>query len=218
MKVRNNMLKESKVAVRILPTSLLALMPAVLNSSTPVKDSPMNAQELTEVVAQIPSEDVATIDFREAQASQQNYPLGWAYLENRKIQEIVPATGGGRSANLVLMGDYDKGAKDVVNVFYIDKEFSDGNFYHHPPEVVGLVYHNLGEGKEFLGIKLRTVLYHDKNRPNMQSGVTYRETRLDDVSAQYLIDLTTGDTKWNDKTGITFEITNSPRVMVPEVY
>ena len=67
MKVRNNILKESKVAVRILPTSLLALMPAVLNSSTPVKYMPLNAQELTEVVAPIPTEDVATIEFAQVQ-------------------------------------------------------------------------------------------------------------------------------------------------------
>ena len=216
MKERNIMLKESKVAVRVLSTGLLALMPAVLNSSTPVKDMPMNAQELTEVVAQIPSEDVATIDFREVQETQQNYPLGWAYFENRTIKEIVPATGGGRAANLVLTGNST--SNDVFKVYYVDSEKKDDNRYHHPPVVLRLIYHNLGEGKEFLGIRTRQYLYHDKKDPEAITGTLYREIRLDDRAAQYLIDLRTGDTKWNNKTDISFEVTNSPRVMIPEVH
>ena len=80
-----------------------------------------------------------------------------------------------------------------------------------------LIYHNLGEGKEFLGIRTRQYLYHDKKDPEAITGTLYREIRLDDRAAQYLLDLRTGDTKWNNKTDISFEVTNSPRVMIPEV-
>ena len=217
MKVRNNMLKESKVAVRVLPIGLLSLMPAVLNSSTPVKDLPLNAQELTEVVAPIPTVEVSTIDFREAQASQQNYPLGWAFLRNSVIKEIVPTVASGNKANLVLSGAQN--SKDIHKIYYIKTGTRDDNIHHRPSEIQGLIYHNLGEDKEFLGLKLLDYLYHDENNPNKLTGYMYREVKLyDEKVAQYLLDLTTGDTKWNDKTGITFEITNSPRVMVPEVY
>ncbi len=46
--------------------------------------------------------DVATIDFREVQETQQNYPLGVAYFSRFKVQEIIPAVVGGAKANIVF--------------------------------------------------------------------------------------------------------------------
>ena len=199
---------------------LLAMNPATLNSEVPNKYMPMNDQELTEVVAPIPAAEVSTIDFREAQASQQSYPLGWAYFQDRTIREIVPTIGGKRQAYFVLLGSgSDASNKDVYSVYYVDAESKDDNLHHYPPLVKGLVYHNLGEGKEFLGVKLEERLYHDKNSPNRMTGIMYSEVKLyDEKSAQYMLDLLTNDTKWNNKTNIGYSETTSPRVMVPEVY
>ena len=151
------------------------------------------------------------------QSSQQEYPLGWAYLRSKAIKEIVPTKGSGSSASLVFSGKSN--TNEVYKVYYIEENETDDSIYHHPAEVTGLIYHNLGEDKEFLGVKLLHHLYHDKTNPNKSTGYMYREVKLeDDISAQYLLDFRTDDTKWVNKTDITFEVTNSPRVMVPEVY
>ena len=102
----------------------------------------------------------------------------------------------------------------MLQIYYIEHSYYDDNEQHDPPDVRGLIYHNLGEGKEFLGIKIYQPIYRaNGTRSGMMS-----EVKLDDVSAQYLLDFRTDDTKWKNKTGITFEITNSPRVMAPEAH
>ena len=196
---------------------MLTMTPAELSCGTRPQYV-MPAVDSTEVLAQIPSNNISTIDLRNIQAPEEvDYPLGCAYLKGRPIREIVPATSSGRSANLVLMGTKSD-TSSVYSVFYIDSEKQDGNSHHYPPQVQGLVYHNLGEDKEFLGITLREYLYHNKSEPDKVTGILYRETRLDDKSAQYLLDFRTDDTKWINKTDITFEVTDSPKVMSPKIY
>jgi hypothetical protein len=199
---------------RVPVVVMLAMSPAMLNSSVPEQYMPMNAQELTEVVAQIPAEDAATVDFREVQETQQNYPLGVAFFSRFKIQEIIPAVGNGVNANLVFTKPVKIGAdKDVYNVYYIKNSYKDDNSYHEPPRVKELIYHNLGEGKEFIGIKL----YESIHKKDGSEAGMIREVRLDDKTAQYLVDLLTNDTKWNNKTLITYSETTNPRVLPPRV-
>ncbi len=151
------------------------------------------------------------------QTSQQEYPLGWAYLRSKAIKEIVPTKASGSSASFVFSGKSN--TNEVYKIYYIEENETDDNYHHRPAEVEGLVYHNLGENKEFLGVKLLYFLYHDKSEPNKVTGYMYSEVKLQDVkSGQYLLDFRTDDTKWINKTDITFEVTNSPRVMMPEVY
>ena len=194
---------------------LLAMNPATLNSDIPNKYMPLNAQELTEVVAPIPETQTATIDLRDVQADKDVYPLGIPFFSRRKVQEIVPAIGDGVKANLVFTKLKKQGDEnDVLQVYYIEHSYDDYNEQHDPPDVRGLIYHDLGEGKEFLGIKIYQPIYRDDGtKRGMMS-----EVKLDDVSAQYLIDLLTNDTKWNNKTGITYSETTSPKVMVPEAH
>ena len=199
---------------RVPVVVMLAMSPAMLNSSVPEQYMPMNAQELTEVVAQIPSEDAATVDFREVQETQQNYPLGVAFFNRFKIQEIIPAVVGGAKANIVFTKPVKIGAdKDVYNVYYIKNSYKDDNSYHEPPKVKELIYHNLGEGKEFLGIKL----YESIHKKDGSEVGMISELKVDDKTAQYLLDLRTGDTKWNNKTLIDFSVTQSPKVLPPRV-
>ena len=199
---------------RVPVVVMLAMSPAMLNSSVPEQYMPMNAQELTEVVAQIPAEDAATVDFREVQETQQNYPLGVAFFNRFKIQEIIPAVVGGAKANIVFTKPVKIGAdRDVYDVYYVDPSEPDSNPRHKPPEIRELIYHNLGEGKEFIGIKLFHHLYKkDGSEVGMIS-----ELKVDDKTAQYLLDLRTGDTKWNNKTLIGFSVTQSPNVLPPRV-
>lgn len=139
---------------------------------------------------------------------------GWAFLDNVAIKEIVPTICGGRDQYLVFTGL--EGSKDVYKVYLIDAEIKDNNVNHRPPEVLGMIYHDLGEN-EFLGLKILDRLYHDKAAPNRMSAYMYSETKMYvEKDGQYILDFATNDTQWIDKTGITFEVTDKTRVMPPD--
>lgn len=147
----------------------------------------------------------------------------YPYFEDTYVLEVVPAIGNGHEASLVFVRE-DKNASDdndvmVDTVYYIDDSSLDDDFkvwmdedslFTKPPRfVVGLIYHDLGEDKEFLGIKVRG------ERVGQNSlDMYYQEVRLDDVSAQYLIDFSTGDIKWqlrgDPKEKMPFSITSDP--------
>ena len=185
----------------VLVTAIFALMPSDLNGDVPVGDiSTKGMNALTSV-----------------QSSQQDYPLGIPFFSTRKVQEIVPAVGNGVKAYLVFTRLKKQGAdNDVMEIYYVEHSYQDDNPEHQPPRVDGLIYHDLGEDNEFLGIRIFEYLYPADGRQE----VMYREVKLDDTSAQYLIDFSTGDTKWNDKTdlfGLHYEETTSPKVMMPRI-
>ena len=149
------------------------------------------------------------------QSSQQDYPLGIPFFSKRKVQEIVPAVGNEVKVFLVFTKLKRQGSdNDVIHIFYVEHSYKDDNPEHHPPDVRGLIYHDLGEDKEFLGIKIYVPIY----RNDGSEGGVIREVKLDDTSAQYLIDFLTNDTKWVNKTDITYSETISPKVMIPKVY
>lgn len=136
---------------------------------------------------------------------------GWAFLNDVVIKEILPTKCGGRDQSLVFTGI--EGSKDVYKVYLVDAEDKDNNVNHRPPEVLGMIYHNLGENA-FLGLKVLDRLYHDKSAPDKLTGYMYWETKMYvEKDGQYLLDFSTNDTQWVDKTGITFEVSDKPKVM-----
>ena len=52
---------------------------------------------------------------------------------------------------------------------------------------------------------------YDKNTHKYKGTIGY-ELRLDDESAQYLLDFNAGSTEWKDETGIKFRETTNPNV------
>ena len=100
--------------------------------------------------------------------------------------------------------------KRIVSRVYIinDGETREGGMME-PTFILELVYHDLGE-KSFLGIKTEKPIYDSKHA---YAGAIFREYRLDDKSAQYLIDFTTNDTEWIDGTDIKFSVTTSPNLL-----
>jgi len=183
----------------VLIAGLFAMIPDALNGGVPAGDNLGNGKNASAVI----------------QSPKQDFPLNLPFFSRRKVQEVVPAVGNGVKAYLVFTKLKKQGEEnDVLQIYYIKHSYYDDNEQHDPPDVRGLIYHDLGEGKEFLGIKIYQPIYRENGT---RSGMM-REVKLDDVSAQYLIDFKTDDTKWKDKTGITYEETNSPRVMVPEAH
>lgn len=200
---------------------LLAITPAMLNGGNVAKAVTLNPEKLTEVLINIPMQelDEMTSTFPGVNEPQQSYPLGVAFFRDVKVQQIKPAVGNGVKANIVLTRLLRQGGdNDVLEVYYVKESWKDNNFNHTPPEIEELIYHNLGGDKDFLGIKIRELIYKSGNKTMHADYVMEREVKLDDESAQFLIDLKTNDTKWNDKTKITFSETTNPKVMPPKVY
>lgn len=206
---------------RVPVIAMLAMTPAMLNGDTSAKAFAMSPEQLTEVMANIPVEasDEMTATFREVQETQEDYPLGVAYFRDLKVQQIKPAVGNGVKANIVLTKLLRQGgANDVLEVYYVKQSFKDSHPNHQPPEVKELIYHNLGGGNDFLGIRIFEYIYKPGNNTMHPDNVMEREVKLDDESAQFLLDLRTNDTKWNNKTSITYSETTNPKVMPPQIY
>ena len=85
------------------------------------------------------------------------------------------------------------------------------DIYTPPPEIETLVYHDLGNGKEFCGI----IIKEEVGEKNKNKETIRYEVKLDDKSAQKLIDFLAGDTKWKNNSHIEFSETKSPRLKSP---
>ncbi len=155
---------------------------------------------------------------------------GIKFFNNKICREIKPTFASGaysnnsKKMNLLFVFDFfirdedlqQKGLSDderlskiVTRVYLLkDGETRDSSL-KEPTFITELVYHNLGDNA-FLGIKTEEPLY-DKDLH--YGGAMFQEYRLDDESAQYLLDFSTNDTKWLNGTDIKFSITNSPDLL-----
>lgn len=200
--------------------AVVAMTPAMLNANQPVKALPIDAEQLTEIIAAPRQEkEVSTINFHQAQQKQKknpHLPGGGAYLD---VQEIIPATIGGDSERIVFAkSDKSKFAapNQVDVIYYIPHDFKDENRNHYLPKIYELVYHNLPDGKDYLSVKTVEYVYRS-DKDYKPIAAIYGDFRLDDVSAQYLLDFRTNDTKWKNATGISVMYTNSPDPEPPDI-
>jgi hypothetical protein len=200
--------------------AVVAMSPAMLNANQPVKALPIDAERLTEILATPNQEkEVSTINFHQAQEEQKknpHLPGGFAYLN---VQEVIPMKLDGTSARIVFAKlDKSKYAapNEVDVIFYIPHNFKDSNKNHYLPEIIGLVYHNLPDGKDYLSVQ--TVRYAYRSDEDYKPvAAIFGDYRIDDVSAQYLLDFRTNDTKWKNYTEIPIEFTESPDPMPPKI-
>ena len=201
----------------IVPVVLMiAVSPSMLNAKTPVHIMPMGEDNIPELIAQ-PTEEVNDATYvAKPEEFQQDYPLGVAFFDRLKVLQIKPAVGNGVKANLVLTS-YKPDKGDVAaQVFFVEHSFKSNNKLVEPPLVQELIYHNLGPDKEYLGILIKEKIYRGETYPILTK-VAYVEVKLDDESAQFLLDLQAGVTKWKDCTGINFSETTNSKVRRPRV-
>ena len=155
------------------------------------------------------------------QSQQEDAPLGVRfYTRYGKVMEIIKAKANGNDVYLVFYDDgiftafrSDEGMESVTDVHFIDHSYKKESL-DMPPYVQELVYHDLGEGKEFCGIKLYKEI---KNKNTGKVSHVKYEYKLDDDSAQKIIDLIAGDSKWTNRTDIEFSETTNPSVALPKV-
>ncbi|MBQ9223343.1 MAG: hypothetical protein IJ166_06430 [Prevotella sp.] len=198
MKVKYNTQKGSGVARVILSTVLLTMTPVMLNSSRPVKYLPMNDHELTEVAAQIPTEDVATIDFAQVQQAKPKQILP-GIIDSTSIQFKKTYKMEGKNYTLYFIDSAKevRPKKNIVtDIFLIPEDFSyihkSGEARNYPPMLEKFIYHDLGdpENKDYCSALLHEQRC-DKNGEN--SEFIYREVRLPDDVANDIIGLANGD-------------------------
>lgn len=146
-----------------------------------------------------------------------NPPYGWAMLHNDiiKFEHRGKTPISGFYMLYTTVDDDIEDPKDVRYVYIIlDKEnHSPNDANNFPPMVEELIYHKLDNGKEFCGVLIweNTVNKEGKNTGWMRS-----EIKIDDDTANLLMDLLLNQSGWNNKTGIKYSATTSPRYRVPE--
>lgn len=181
---------------------LLAMNTATLNSKIPMMPETDNPNKVVMLAPETKSAEKSTcvIAPEVEEAQQSDAPFGWAMFrgENQDIKLNMVAKGNGANYHMVFTAP--RSSNDKINHIYFIKDGSVGSVDAgaHPPEVQTLIYHNLGKDSFCSVITLESILGPDRR----ENGTTLRQIMLDDDSAQKIIDLVSGDTKWKNNTYI----------------
>lgn len=210
----------SKMAVPVVV--LMAMNPSLLNAEEPLNFSPEKNLNLTELLANRPAETEPAAEFDINQTgvkhNHAHLPFLSEYLKYQSIKTTRKAIGNEAEYHIVftncLMHDT---SNRVENVYVIKKGYSCTNSEEHPPVVLELIHHNTRDGHDFAAVKLLESIT-DPSKNDEKCGTMIREVKLDNESAQFIIDFMAGETKWKDATGIKFSETSSRKLMEPIVY
>ena len=154
-----------------------------------------------------------------------NPPFGWSWLKAQYIKfyhrgktsmtgfDMVYTTSREYSGD-----DYDPEDPKVVRYVYIiedNKNKAPHNMGAMPPKAAELIYHKLDDGTEFCGV----LVNGDLVNKNGERTSSFRfELKIDDDTANLLMELLLNESGWDNKTGIKFSMTTSPRLRTPEFY
>lgn len=196
---------------------LMAMKPALLNSAATMsnlqgEEENPNLITMAEPAQNFEIDDATYVMQPKVEEVQQNYPLNVAYFsQDAKIQQIIPCVGNGVQANIVFSKSSYRGKEDEVqDIYFIKQSYKSKALHGKPPWIVSLNYHNLGGEKDFMGVRVIEQF--------SDGSYQEREVRLDDDSAQQIVNLLIGKTKWANKTGIGYSETNSPELMRAKLF
>ena len=188
-----------------VPVIVMLAMAPMAEGKQPAQFVSIDSEHLTELVAQANATAPKTYEY--TQKPQKEDPLGIPLFRHRKIQEVMNCTGNSKNGKLVLTDDpFGKTPNNVRYVYYIPGDYK-GSQYVDPPIVTRFIYHDCGE-ESFAGIEVHEE-YQDKQK-NVKT--IAREIRLDDKTAQFLIDFLAEDTKFINESGIKFIETTNPKL------
>lgn len=180
---------------------MLAMAPLSMDGKQFV---PIDNVHLTEVSAQVNS--VAPKAYAEPQAPQETtYPFGLNYYnKGRLILKVIDSKANNKDAKMVFSTFNNDVAKNkVAFVHLIDKDYNNRRVVSAPPVINELIYHNTSKG-EFCSVVVSECI-----KVNNQYTYKYYNVKLDDNSAQELINLLAGETEWKNSTDIKFSETTS---------
>ena len=197
-----------------VPVIVMLTMAPMVEGKQPAQFVPIDSEHLTEVLAQANS--VAPKAYEYTQSQEKEAPLGVEYFKRRPIAHIQTGTNGvGKTAHIVFcpVSEGSENLKKIISaIYYVDDDvvkYSTNN----PPIITGLVYHDIGKDKEFCSLKMIHTRY-DKNGEMIRHLV---HERIDDKTAQLLIDFLAGETKWKNSTNIKFYVSDGIRLPSPEL-
>ena len=191
---------------------MLAMAPLSTDGKQPAQFVPIDNAHITELVAAVNATTPKAYEYAQAtshaqssQSSQisQDAIRNLKFYQSRKILHIQNIKGNKAPAALVLSCSPGINGSTVAEVNYVDNNYLKRQ-KDDPAWVSGLVYHDLGAGKEFCSIITKSIYKENNAYKTIE-----REIRVDDNTAQLLIDLIAGDTKWQNNTGIKFYETKS---------
>lgn len=190
-----------------VPVIVMLTMAPMAEGKQPAQFVPIDSEHLTEVLAQANS--VAPKAYAYSQTVQHdNSKLDLALRNNKdlrdeKIHHIQKGKMGGRNVYFVFTSiDKNNTFNNVHSIKIVGENLKPDD---DPPVINKLIYHDLGAGKEFCGIKILESFYNKEGKLVLTSA----EHRIDDTSAQLIIDLLAEDTKWGNSTNIKFSETTS---------
>ena len=191
---------------------LMAMSPVMMNAKTPITDLSETNEAKTEMVAPIlidseELDEMTTIApyFSNPQNAQTKAPFGVTSLLGQKIYHYDTFMKDGKKHYIVYSSIRTPDYVDKVSVFPEGFPNKSGVLL---PWVEELVYHNLGKGKEYCGIIVRSV----NKLQNGRYKTTYEEVRLPDECAQTLIDLLANYSKMKNNTSIEYSETKSAQL------
>lgn len=117
---------------------------------------------------------------------------------------------------------YDPSSVNVMDVYFVPSDFVPFNKYHEstdrncPPRLIGLVYHDLGTGKEFVGAIVTEKKYFEHTK---QVELWEYEIKLPERISDLLMDLYKDRTKFRigKKGRIAKIFENLETVQTPEI-
>ena len=210
--------RRSNNLAKVPVVMLMAMSPAMMDAKTPVTNLSEMEEAKTEMVAPIPIDseeldEAITIapDFSNPQNAQKKAPFGVVALLGHKIHHYDTFMKDGKKHYIVYSGI---GKADYVNKVTLFPEgfkvSEDGVLL---PWVQELVYHDLGKGKEFCGVIVRSA----KKLQNGKYKEMTEEIRLPDNCAQTLIDLLANYSKMENRTSIKYSETKSVQLRQPKI-
>ena len=177
-----------------LPVVVMLAMAPIAEGKQPAQFVPIDSEHLTELVAQVNA--TAPKTYAASQESEIAKIQNLKYFRNRDIAHIQKVKDGNTTKGYLVMSGYlktmDTPKNTVREIYYIDDVYLRNTPDEDPPQVRKLIYHDLGPGKEFCSIVTNQLI---TNKNTKEQKLITRGVKLDDESAQLIIDLLANDRK-----------------------
>ena len=190
--------KRASNFVKVPVIMLMTLSPSLLNSTATATEKYQDDFNYPQ------TEQLYAMAAPEPQSSTSSTPRRSSYVRPEVVQYQKTFTSGGKQYTMYYVHDEkaeNPNSKYVSEVYFVPKGYqpvkvsranSDDN---RPPKLVGIIYHDLPNGKEFVGGKITEITCDKYGHEDSRKWVT-KEIVLPPDIANGLMDLVKGRTKF----------------------
>ena len=141
--------------------------------------------------------------------AQANDPMKFIEKGVTVLEKHRVVAGGHEQTMVIVSAGTD--VKSVGTVFIVPDKFQGPM---SPPRITAVVWHDLGEGKEFCSFQTR---HHNIDPDTREESIITLEQKVNDDVANIILDLIYGRTKYRDLTWIKLYRTESPQIAKPHI-